>query len=663
MCGFTGFIERASRSYPLATTGERMALAILHRGPDDAGVWTDAEAGICLAHRRLSILDLSPHGHQPMASTCGRYVIVFNGEIYNHHQIRRDLEQQHGPQSWRGHSDTEVMLAAIAHWGLQKALEAFNGMFAFALWDRQDRVLHLARDRAGEKPLYYGWAGSAFLFGSELKALRAHPAWNAPVDRTALALYLKYNYVPAPLSIHQGIFKLKPGCYLSLPLDSAPGQLPEAQEYWSAIAAAQYGLANPFEASDAELAAELETLLKDAVALRMEADVPLGAFLSGGIDSSTVVALMQAQSRRPVQTFTIGFNEEGYNEAVHAKAVARHLGTDHTELYVTPEEALDVIPRLPHMYDEPFADSSQIPTYLVSALARKHVTVSLSGDAGDELFCGYNRYFQGRRIWDKLDRVPHGGRKGIASLLESLTPATWDSLGRIVPQRLRPPALGDKLHKLARVIRTDSPDVMYDGLISQWSLDAAVVKGADYDRALGLSQLDPSLLPDFTARMMLNDQLAYLADDILVKVDRASMAVSLESRVPFLDHRVIEHAWRIPLAAKIRDGKGKAVLRNVLYNYVPRDLIERPKMGFGVPIDQWLRGPLRDWCEDLLSARKLTDGGYFEAAPIRQKWQEHLSGTRNWSYHLWTILMFQAWLERQVEDETSLPAAIAVSAS
>ncbi len=652
MCGLTGFLEKAENSHSFEAVGSSMAAAITHRGPDDCGIWIDSEAGICLAHRRLSILDLSPHGHQPMTSGCGRYVIAYNGEVYNHHAIRRMLEDQYGQQRWRGHSDTEVILAAIAHWGVEKALQNFNGMFAFALWDRKERVLHLARDRAGEKPLYYGWCGSAFLFGSELKALRQHPTWNAPLDRTALALYLKYNYVPTPLSIYQGIRKLAPGTFLSLSTESKPDQNARITPYWSSLEAARNGLSNPFKGSHRELTDDLELLLKDAVKIRMESDVPLGAFLSGGIDSSTVVALMQAQSSRPIQTFTIGFNEQGYNEAVHAKAVAKHLGTDHTELYITPQEALNVIPRLPNMYDEPFADSSQIPTYLVSALARRHITVSLSGDAGDELFCGYNRYFQGRRIWNSLKLFPRTLRRAGAAGIHKLSPPTWDHIGNLIPSRLRPSNFGHKLHKLANIIATDDPDAMYDGLISQWPLSGHLVKHADYSRAHACAILDSTVLDDFTARMMHHDMVGYLPDDILVKVDRASMAVSLEARVPFLDHRVIEHAWRIPLTAKIRNGNSKAILRDVLYRYVPRELIERPKMGFGVPIDQWLRGPLRDWCEDLLNADRLKIEGYFDPDPIRKKWAEHLSGKRNWSAHLWTILMFQAWHATTHKDLT-----------
>lgn len=648
MCGICGFIETDGNAHTEAMkhTAERMADTLRHRGPDDQGAWVDAASGIALAHRRLSILDLSPEGHQPMVSASGRFIIVFNGEIYNFAELRRELEPV--GYVWRGHSDTEVMLAAFEFWGITAALKRFNGMFAFALWDRRERTLHLARDRLGEKPLYYGWIGKTFMFGSELKALRAHPKWRADVDRDSVALYLRHNYVPAPYSIYKGISKLPPAHHLQLPLHEPRSVAP--QPYWSVRDAAESGIANPLRGDEDTCIAEFDALLREAVGLRMVADVPLGVFLSGGVDSSTIVALMQAQSALPVKTFSIGFSEHEYNEAQHAKAVARHLGTDHTELYVTPAQAMSVIPRLPELYDEPFGDSSQIPTFLVSELARGHVTVSLSGDGGDELFCGYNRYFWGRRIWNKLSLVPPGARKLASRALTSMSPSSWDRilgiLGKALPAKLNGELNGGRLHKLAEVLDVDSPDVLYQGLISHWKTPSDIVVGS---REPKTALTDPSSCPaldDFTHRMMYFDAITYLPDDILVKVDRASMAVSLEARVPFLDHRVVEYAWRVPLSMKIRDGEGKWLLRQVLYRYVPRELIERPKMGFGVPIDSWLRGPLRDWAEALLSEHRIREDGFFHPDPIRRKWSEHLSGVRDWQYHLWDILMFQAWLDR-----------------
>jgi len=649
MCGLTGFFSPTGLVENAAEIVRRMSDAITHRGPDDAGVWVDEAAGVALAHRRLSILDLSPAGHQPMASNGGRYVIVFNGEIYNHLELREAL----AGIAWRGHSDTETLLAAFEAWGIELTLKKCVGMFALALWDRETRSLTLARDRMGEKPLYYGWQGDVFLFGSELKALRAHPAFCGEIDRNVLALYLRHNYVPAPYSIYKGIFKLPPGSWLTLPADAPVAVSPAPSRdglktfYWRARDAAEAGVRRDLD-DDAAIN-ELDTLLRRAVGGQMVADVPLGAFLSGGIDSSTVVTLMQAQSKRPVQTFTIGFHEAGYNEAEHAHAVAAHLGTEHTELYVTAEQAMAVIPRLPALYDEPFADSSQIPTLLVSELARRHVTVSLSGDGGDELFGGYNRYMWASRIWRSLGWAPRPLRAALAGVLTSLPPTAWNGvfsgLSLFLPKRWRYANPGDKLHKLAGILAVRSPEEIYLALVSHWQQPANIVIGATEPATVLTDARQWADVPDFESRMMYLDQMTYLPDDILTKVDRAAMGVSLETRVPLIDHRVVEFAWQLPLSMKIRHGQTKWLLRQVLYRYVPREFIERPKMGFGIPLDVWLRGPLRDWAEALLGESRLRQEGYFHPGPIRQKWAEHLSGQRNWAYYLWDVLMFQAWLE------------------
>lgn len=660
MCGLTGYWQVTGHSAEAAEAiVGKMACQITHRGPDDQGVWTDSDAGIALAHRRLSILDLSPQGHQPMLSHCGRYVIAFNGEVYNFAALREALEKTGAAPAWRGHSDTEVMLAAIAAWGLEAALKQFVGMFAFAMWDRETRTLSLARDRLGEKPLYYGWQGDTFLFGSELKALRAHPAFRAEIDRDALTLFLRHNAIPAPYSIYRGIHKLPPGTFLQLHAADAltPGPSPGGsggiKPYWSARSVAEAGQRNLFRGSDAEAATELERLLGQAVGGQMVADVPLGAFLSGGIDSTTIVALMQAQSVRPVKTFTIGFNEAGYNEAEHAHAVARHLGTEHTELYVTPQDAMDVIPNLSAIYDEPFADSSQMPTCLVSRLARHHVTVSLSGDGGDELFGGYNRYFWARSLWRKFGWMPHPLRAALAGVLTTVPPASWNTvfqkLGQWLPARLRYANPGDKLHKAAEILAVRSPEEIYLGLVSHWKHPAQMVRGSHEPPTLLTDPTRQADLPDFEHRMMVLDTVTYLPDDILTKVDRAAMSVSLETRVPLLDHRVVEFAWTLPLHMKIRHGQGKWLLRQVLYRHVPQSLMERPKMGFGVPIDQWLRGPLKPWAAALIEPGRLAREGFFDPMPVQRKWAEHQSGRHNWSYYLWDVLMFQAWLQAQQE--------------
>lgn len=642
MCGLVGVL---ASSAGIAADGggvlRHMADAITHRGPDSDGYWVDESRCIGLAHRRLAIVDLSPAGAQPMASASGRYVVAFNGEIYNHLALRADLEREGVLKApWRGHSDTETLLAAFEAWGIEASLRRAVGMFALALWDRVERTLILARDRMGEKPLYYGWQGhgahSVFLFGSELSALRRHPQFAAEVDRDALTLLLRHNCIGGDHSIYKGIRKLLPGHWLSV---SSSSKEPVVRSWWSGPDEVISG--HRFSGSPEDAVEGLESLLRDAVAQQMVADVPLGAFLSGGVDSSTVVALMQAQSHRPVRTFSIGFHEPGYNEAEHAKAVAKHLGTEHTELYVTSEQARAVIPQLPSLYSEPFADSSQIPTYLVSQLARQHVTVSLSGDGGDELFCGYTRYRMTAGLWGRISRFPRGLRLLAAQGIRGVSPTTWDKLSYLLPVS----RVGDKLHKGADLLGCRSVAELYRGLISHWKDPGAVVIGAEEPSAqFPLLEGEGRNLND-VERMMMLDMLGYLPDDILVKVDRAAMGCSLETRVPLLDHRVVEFAWSLPLDYKLRNGVSKWPLRQVLYRYVPRELIERPKMGFGIPIDSWLRGPLRDWAESLLSEARLRSEGFFNPELVRRKWDEHLSGRRNWQYHLWDILMFQAWLE------------------
>ena len=638
MCGVAGFVQRGG--FPGAQgrlVASKMADALAHRGPDDADVWLDGTAGVALAHRRLAVIDLSAAGHQPMRSHSGRYVISFNGEIYNHQELRHRLDARSGPvAAWQGASDTESLLAAIEHFGLAAALRYAAGMFAFAVWDRQERTLYLARDRLGEKPLYFGWQNGVFMFASELKALACHPSFAGVIDREALALYLRHNYIPWPWSIYQGIRKLAPGSFVKLAFgdESSPaGALPEEERYWSLREVIEAGRERPFEGDSGEAVEALHEVLREAVASQVVADVPLGAFLSGGIDSSTIVALMQACSSRPVRTFAIGFDDPRYDEAAHAKEVANHLGTDHTELYVTPQDALDVIPRLPLLYDEPFSDSSQIPTSLVSAMTRRHVTVALSGDGGDELFGGYRRYLRTPMLWTLQGAVPKWIRKTYQRTILAI-PSSWTST------RMHHRAL-----KISKFLDFRSPEQMYVHLMSHWKEPDMIVRHASEPRTCLSDHVAWPDTPEIESRMMAIDALTYLPDDILVKVDRAAMGVSLETRAPFLDHRVVEFAWRLPLAMKIREGESKWILRQVLYRHVPRNLVERPKMGFGVPLESWLRGPLKDWAESLLAESRLRDEGFFQPEPIRKRWTEHLDGSRRWDACIWDILMFQAWLD------------------
>ncbi|KUZ64566.1 asparagine synthetase B [Burkholderia ubonensis] len=652
MCGIDGFLNSAAFDEETArATLARMTASLAHRGPDAQGTWLDAQAGIALGHRRLAIVDLSVHGRQPMASACGRFVLVFNGEIYNHRALRAELERTGRAPAWRGHSDTEVLLAAIAAWGVEAALRRATGMFAIALWNRESRVLTLARDRIGEKPLYYGRIGDALVFASELKALRSFPGFDGAIDRDALCLYLRQSSVPAPYTIYRGIRKLPPGTFIQF---EHAHDTPRVRAYWTLEHAIEAGRAEPFEGTAQEAVGLLDGILRKAVAQQMEADVPLGAFLSGGVDSSAIVALMQAQSAAPVDTFTIGFHEAGYDEAGYAKAVARHLGTRHTELYVTADHALAVVPKLPSIYDEPFSDASQIPTFLVAELTRRHVKVSLSGDGGDELFGGYTRYFLTPRLWRKLHRVPAAVRARIAAALHALRPDHADQLAAVAQSawsgaeaRDTPPRIGDRLHKLGHVMTADSRIGLYRLLMSAvHHPERIALAGQEPPTPLDTASAWPADLT-FAEQAMAIDTLTYLPTDILTKVDRAAMAVSLETRMPFLDHHVVEFAWRLPAALRLPDGQSKVLLRRLLDAYVPASLIDRPKQGFCAPIDHWLRGSLRDWAETLLHPARLREEGFFDAAAVERLWRQHQTGRMNWQHQLWTVLMFQAWLEAQ----------------
>jgi asparagine synthase (glutamine-hydrolysing) len=658
MCGIAGFVNpsRGLSGPELKDLALNMVATLRHRGPDDQGLWADPESGVGLAHRRLAIQDLSVEGHQPMQSADGRYVLIFNGEIYNFLEIKSQLER--AGHTFRGHSDTEVMLAAFCEYGINRALEKFIGMFAFALWDRRERCLHLARDRAGEKPLYYGWNRGVFLFGSELKALRAFPHFRADVDSQALALYMRYSYIPAPHSIYRDIFKLPPGSILKLNAAQFESrEIPPIEQYWSLWSAVERGVNHPFEGDETAAIENLTDLLNDSVAMQMVADVPIGAFLSGGIDSSVVVAIMQAQSRRPIKTFSIGFANAEYDEAPFAQAVAKHLGTQHTELYVHPATLLGAIPRMAQIYDEPFADTSHIPTVLLSELARKQVIVSLSGDGGDELFGGYSLYQKTEQVWNNMRRIAQPIRNRLAALL-----AHTGTFGVEIQTRIwGEPRLFKRVFRLSELLRASEDRQLYELLIAQ----CRNLKEWVRESHVGLSATGIALrwdsIPELRHRMMYTDFVRYLPDDVLVKVDRAAMSASLETRIPLLDRRVIEFAWSLPLHFKQRFNQGKWLLRQVLYGYVPRKLVERPKQGFAAPVEEWIRSELRPWAEELLSESRLRQDGFFHEKNVRRKWDEHVSGKGDWGRPLWNVLMFQGWLDAQKTQKASVPPAPALT--
>jgi asparagine synthase (glutamine-hydrolysing) len=649
MCGIAGLLDPRGTLGPerLDRQARAMAAVVTHRGPDDEGSWVDPDGRVAFGHRRLSIVDLSPMGHQPMISADGRWVLSYNGEVYNHEEMRRRLRSEGA--TFRGGSDTEVLLTAIALWGLDRALDATEGMFALSLWDAQRRELHLVRDRFGEKPLYYGWAGSLLCFGSELKALREVPAFDADIDRDAVALYLRYNCVPAPHTIYRGARKLSPGQLVTFPADSEPGSLPAPRSYWSARDRAEQLRADPLTGDDEALTDALEDALRASIATRMVADVPVGAFLSGGIDSSVVVALMQQHSSLPVRTFTVGFSDRAFDESEDAAAVARHLGTDHSPLHVGDDEAMAVIPRLPEIWDEPFADVSQIPTLLVSQLARRDVTVSLSGDGGDELFAGYNRHAWLERLIRQSAFAPDRVRRSVGSALVRIPPSVVDRAAKVTllgPKKWQVRMPSTKVAKVGKVLAAASPQEAYLALVSHWDDPSSVMTGSASGGNHGVHDEPWPALGGLTEQVLWLDLVGYLPDDILAKLDRAAMAVSLESRAPFLDRGVFDVAWRLPLGAKLRGGVTKWILRQVLYRHVPRALVDRPKMGFGVPIGSWLRGPLRPWAQDLLSTENLSRTGVLEPAAARQALDQHLAGQRDLGYELWGMLMLQAWLDR-----------------
>ena len=645
MCGLAGVLDPAGSTPAGALEAKARAMVgrLRHRGPDDEGVWCDAAAGVALALRRLAIVDLSPAGHQPMVSASGRYVLVFNGEVYDHRALRSRLEGT--GTRFRGHSDTEVLLAAIEAWGLRTALQRSNAMFGLALWDVAERRLTLARDRLGEKPLYYGWAGGDLVFGSELKALHGHEFFAPAVDRDSLAAYLRWSFVPHPRTIYRDVATLPPGALVTFAAGSPTGTMPEPERWWSLASVVAAGGPRT-GAVPADAADQLDELLGDAVALRLQADVPVGAFLSGGIDSSAVVALAQQRSGAPVRTFTVSMPDAGFDEGAEAKAVAAHLGTDHEEVQLSVADALAVVPRLPVVYDEPFGDPSAVPTVLVSEVARRQVTVCLSGDGGDEVFAGYNRHVLGPRLWRAVGAMPAPLRRAAGAALALPPGDWWDRAGARLPGRLRMRNPGDKVEKLGRLLRADGAAGLYRQLAGQWDDPASVVLGATEAVAIDRT---PERWPPLNSpleELLWLDSAMVLPDDMLTKVDRASMAASLELRVPLLDHRIVEWAWSLPPAAKVRGGQGKWVLRQVLDRYVPKDLVDRPKMGFDPPLAAWLRGPLREWAEALLDSDRLAAEGWFHPAPVRAQWEEHQAGDRNHDYRLWAVLMFQAWIDQ-----------------
>lgn len=650
MCGICGFYSKSPNKYKDIIY--KMTLSLEHRGPDDAGIWQDNNFGVFLGHQRLSIMDLSKAGHQPMQSHSGRYVIIYNGEIYNHIELRGELKKTNPLIKWRSNSDTETLLETIEIWGLEKAIKKFEGMFAFCIWDKKYHCLTLVRDRLGEKPIYYGWQGSGegsvFLFGSELKALKKHPEFNKKIDREAIALQLLYSYIPDPYSIYKNIYKLLPGHYLQLSEKNLKeNDLPKSKIYWSLVKTAIDGASNQFNKSEAEIKNGLENELKLTVKKQMISDAPIGAFLSGGIDSSAVVSLMQSQSNSPIKTFTIGFGDKDFNEAHYAKKIAKHLGTDHTEMYISPKEAMHVIPKLTKIYDEPFSDSSHIPAFLISQLTKQQVKVALTGDGGDELFCGYNRYIFGEKLWKLSCAMPVALRKIFSFGIQLISQKNWDTISKYLPIINQYNNFGDKLHKGARAFDARTFFDFYHFLCSHWYKSNDVVLNSKQPKIItdGLRQQLETL--NRQQQMMVLDFLTYLPGDILVKVDRASMASSIETRAPFLDHKLIEYVWKIPHKFKNKNGRGKWILKEILNQYVPKNITERPKMGFGVPISIWLRGPLKDWAENLLDEKRLKEEGFLNSRSVRKKWEEHLSGKRNWQYDLWDVLMFQAWIKEQ----------------